>query len=156
MTVGSGRAGWSTVHNWGVDVGAVHIEGYHEVLALHKALMECKFDDLESIYAGSPFIAAIQHRPPILVRGGRHGALRHTTRIASTPSAGTLPPTSGGTRPTTGNDERTCNISSHLYGPPKTCSTSWPASHRRPRRTTIQKTNRLLPAQIDSGTNTRR
>lgn len=45
-----------------MDVEAVCVEGYHEVLALHRMLMECKFDDLGSIYAGSPFIAAIQHR----------------------------------------------------------------------------------------------
>ncbi|MCO1594147.1 hypothetical protein M8C17_03135 [Micromonospora sp. RHAY321] len=45
-----------------MDVGAVQVEGYHEVLTLHRMLMECKSDDLGSIYAGSPFIAAIQHR----------------------------------------------------------------------------------------------
>jgi hypothetical protein len=32
------------------------------VLALHRMIMEYKFDDLGSVYAGSPFIAAIQHR----------------------------------------------------------------------------------------------
>ncbi|MGC5017091.1 hypothetical protein [Micromonospora sp. DT47] len=45
-----------------MDVEAVRVEGYHEVLALHRMLMECKSDDLGSVYAGSPFIAAIQHR----------------------------------------------------------------------------------------------
>jgi hypothetical protein len=45
-----------------MDVDAVAVEGYHEVLALHRFLFECKMDDLTSVYAGSPFIAAIQHR----------------------------------------------------------------------------------------------
>jgi hypothetical protein len=45
-----------------VDVDAVAVEGYHEVLALHRFLFECKKDDLASVYAGSPFIAAIQNR----------------------------------------------------------------------------------------------
>jgi hypothetical protein len=44
------------------DVEPVRIEGYFEILALHKMLMEYKFDDLENSYAGSPFIAAIQNR----------------------------------------------------------------------------------------------
>lgn len=46
----------------GMDVEAVRIEGEYEVLSLHSMLMDCKFDDLASIYRGSPFIAAIQHR----------------------------------------------------------------------------------------------
>ncbi|WP_019900254.1 hypothetical protein [Salinispora arenicola] len=45
-----------------MDVQTVRVEGYHEVLALHRMFMECKSDDLGSVYAGSPFIAAIQHR----------------------------------------------------------------------------------------------
>ncbi|WFE49878.1 hypothetical protein [Micromonospora sp. WMMD1155] len=45
-----------------MDVEAVRVEGYHEVLALHRMLMECNSEDLGSVYAGSPFIAAIQHR----------------------------------------------------------------------------------------------
>ncbi|MEU7611926.1 hypothetical protein [Micromonospora sp. NPDC049204] len=45
-----------------MDVEAVRVEGYYEVLALHRMLMECKSEDLGSVYAGSPFIAAIQHR----------------------------------------------------------------------------------------------
>ena len=45
-----------------MDVDAVAVEGYHEVLALHRFLFECKMDDLTSVYAGSPFIAAIQNR----------------------------------------------------------------------------------------------
>jgi len=45
-----------------MDVEPVWVEGYYEVLALHRMLFECKFDDLDSTYAGSPFIAAIQHR----------------------------------------------------------------------------------------------
>ncbi|MCM0676219.1 hypothetical protein NCC78_16195 [Micromonospora phytophila] len=45
-----------------MDVEAVRVEGYHEVLALHRMLMECKSEDLGTVYAGSPFIAAIQHR----------------------------------------------------------------------------------------------
>jgi hypothetical protein len=45
-----------------VDVEPVRVEGYHEVLALHRMLFASKFDDLNSVYAGSPFIAAIQNR----------------------------------------------------------------------------------------------
>jgi hypothetical protein len=45
-----------------VDVGTVRVEGYYEVLALHRYLFECKGEDLSSEYAGSPFIAAIQNR----------------------------------------------------------------------------------------------
>jgi hypothetical protein len=45
-----------------VDVQAVRVDGEHEVLTLHGMIMEYKFDDLGSVYAGSPFIAAIQHR----------------------------------------------------------------------------------------------
>lgn len=45
-----------------MDVDAVRIEGYHEVLALHRFLFECKVEDITSVYAGSPFLAAIQHR----------------------------------------------------------------------------------------------
>jgi carboxylesterase type B len=45
-----------------MEIEAVRIEGYHEVLALHRMLMEYKFEDLASVYAGSPFIAAIQNR----------------------------------------------------------------------------------------------
>ncbi len=45
-----------------MDVEPVWVEGYHEVLALHRMLFESKFDYLNSVYAGSPFIAAIQDR----------------------------------------------------------------------------------------------
>lgn len=45
-----------------MDVGTVRVEGYHEVLALHRYLFDCKGEDLSSEYAGSPFIAAIQNR----------------------------------------------------------------------------------------------
>ncbi len=45
-----------------MDAQAVRVEGEHEVLTLHRMIMEYKFDDLASVYAGSPFIAAIQHR----------------------------------------------------------------------------------------------
>ena len=45
-----------------MDVDAVAVEGYYEVLALHRFLFEYKMDDLTSVYAGSPFIAAIQNR----------------------------------------------------------------------------------------------
>jgi hypothetical protein len=45
-----------------MDVDAVAVEGHSEVLALHRFLFECKMDDLTSVYAGSPFIAAIQNR----------------------------------------------------------------------------------------------
>jgi hypothetical protein len=45
-----------------VDVGTVRVEGYYEVLALHRYLFESKGEDLSSEYAGSPFIAAIQNR----------------------------------------------------------------------------------------------
>ncbi|MBE1485362.1 hypothetical protein [Plantactinospora soyae] len=45
-----------------MDVEPVWVKGYHEILALHRALFEAKFDDLDSTHAGSPFIAAIQHR----------------------------------------------------------------------------------------------
>ena len=45
-----------------MEVEAVRVEGYHEVLALHRMLMEYKFEDLASVYAGSPFIAAVQNR----------------------------------------------------------------------------------------------
>jgi hypothetical protein len=45
-----------------VDVETVRVDGYHEVLALHRYLFECKGEDLSSEYAGSPFIAAIQNR----------------------------------------------------------------------------------------------
>lgn len=45
-----------------MDVEGIIVEGYYEVLALHRFLFEYKFDDLDSIYAGIPYIAAIQHR----------------------------------------------------------------------------------------------
>jgi hypothetical protein len=45
-----------------VDVETVRVEGYYEVLALHRYLFECKGEDFSSVYAGSPFIAAIQNR----------------------------------------------------------------------------------------------
>lgn len=45
-----------------VDVQAVLLEGHDEILALHRMLMDSKSDDLDSEYAGSPFVAAIQHR----------------------------------------------------------------------------------------------
>ena len=45
-----------------MDVGTVRVEGYHEVLALHRYLFEYKGEDVSSEYAGSPFIAAIQNR----------------------------------------------------------------------------------------------
>ena len=45
-----------------MDVDAVPIEGHLEVVALHRFLFECKLEDISSVYAGSPFIAAIQHR----------------------------------------------------------------------------------------------
>ena len=45
-----------------MEVDAVSIEGHHEVLALHLFLFDCRLEDITSIYAGSPFIAAIQHR----------------------------------------------------------------------------------------------
>ncbi|WP_233624224.1 hypothetical protein [Actinoplanes sp. ATCC 53533] len=45
-----------------MDVGAVRVEGYYEVLALHRYLFECKGEDISSEYAASPFIAAIQNR----------------------------------------------------------------------------------------------
>jgi hypothetical protein len=38
-----------------VDIGTVHVDGYHEVLALHRYLFECKGEDLTGEYAGSPF-----------------------------------------------------------------------------------------------------
>ena len=45
-----------------MEVDAVPIESRHEVLALHRFLFDCKLEDITSIYAGSPFIAAIQNR----------------------------------------------------------------------------------------------
>ncbi|WP_203841260.1 hypothetical protein [Winogradskya humida] len=45
-----------------MDVRTVVVEGYYEVLALHRYLFECKGEDLSSEYAGSPFVAAIQNR----------------------------------------------------------------------------------------------
>ena len=45
-----------------VNVDAVHVEGYLEVLALHRFLFESKGEDFSSIYAGSPHIAAVQNR----------------------------------------------------------------------------------------------
>jgi hypothetical protein len=45
-----------------VDVEPVWIEGYYEILALHRVLFERKFDDPGSPYEGSPFLAAIQDR----------------------------------------------------------------------------------------------
>ena len=48
-----------TVH---VDVDGIIVEGYYEVLALHKYLFHFKLEEIASEYAGSPLIAAIQHR----------------------------------------------------------------------------------------------
>jgi hypothetical protein len=45
-----------------MDVGTVRVEGFHEVLALHRFLFESKGEDFSSVYAGSPYIAAIQNR----------------------------------------------------------------------------------------------
>jgi hypothetical protein len=45
-----------------IPIEPVCVQGYYEILALHRALFEGKFDDPESPYAGSPYIAAIQHR----------------------------------------------------------------------------------------------
>jgi hypothetical protein len=45
-----------------VDVQTVRVEGPYEILALHRMILESKFDDLSSVYAGSPYIADIQHR----------------------------------------------------------------------------------------------
>jgi hypothetical protein len=45
-----------------MDVGTVLIEGHHEALALHRFLFEYKGEDISSVYAGSPFLAAIQNR----------------------------------------------------------------------------------------------
>jgi hypothetical protein len=43
-------------------IESVCISEYYEILALHRLLFEGKFDDQESPYAGSPYIAAIQNR----------------------------------------------------------------------------------------------
>ncbi|WP_307872826.1 hypothetical protein [Paractinoplanes ovalisporus] len=40
----------------------MRVEDYREILALHRFLFESKGDDLTSIYAGSPYIAAVQNR----------------------------------------------------------------------------------------------
>src|SRR3954464_8831995 len=45
-----------------MDVEAVPIEGHQEVLVLHRFLFEFKLEDIASVYAGSPIIAAIQRR----------------------------------------------------------------------------------------------
>jgi hypothetical protein len=45
-----------------MEVTAVHVEGYHEVLALHRFLFEYKGEDFSSAYAGSPYIATVQNR----------------------------------------------------------------------------------------------
>jgi hypothetical protein len=45
-----------------MDVEPVWIEGYDEILALHKMLMDRKFDGPEDEYFGSPYIAAVQDR----------------------------------------------------------------------------------------------
>ena len=44
-----------------VDTKPVVTDG-SEVLALHRMLMETKFGNLNSVYAGSPIIAAVQNR----------------------------------------------------------------------------------------------
>lgn len=72
-----------------MDVAAVRIEGYHEVLALHRFLFECKGDELASVYAGSPFIAAVQNRladaleaaDPGTGRTEWRGVQQHTQRV---------------------------------------------------------------------------
>jgi hypothetical protein len=44
-------------------VGPVVIDDYYEALALHKMLMVAKFEsDVDNIYVGSPFVAAVQRR----------------------------------------------------------------------------------------------
>jgi hypothetical protein len=45
-----------------MDVEPVQIEGYYEILALHKMLVDRKFDGPEDEYFGSPYIAAVQNR----------------------------------------------------------------------------------------------
>jgi hypothetical protein len=45
-----------------MDLGAARVEGYHEILALHRLLFECKREDVSNEYAGSPNLAAIQNR----------------------------------------------------------------------------------------------
>lgn len=45
-----------------MDVGEVRVQGYYEVLALHRVLFERKGEDLTDVYAGSPYLAAIQNR----------------------------------------------------------------------------------------------
>jgi hypothetical protein len=65
-----------------MDVGTVRVEGYHEVLALHRYLFECKGEDLSSEYAGSPFIAAIQNRLADALEAADPGAGWTTWRAA--------------------------------------------------------------------------
>jgi hypothetical protein len=78
-----------------VDGETVRVEGYHEVLALHRMLMECKSDALGSVYAGSPFIAAIQHRLADALeaadpgQGGMTGGTPMVILTASRPSVPT-------------------------------------------------------------------
>jgi hypothetical protein len=63
---------------------AVRIEGHLEVLALHRMLMEDKFEDIASKFAGSPFIAAIQNRLADALEAADAGSAWRNWRKAET------------------------------------------------------------------------
>jgi hypothetical protein len=70
-------------HTAPVDVGAVRVEGYYEVLALHRYLFDCKGEDFSSEYAGSPFIAALQNRLADALEAADPGSEWTTWRAAA-------------------------------------------------------------------------
>jgi hypothetical protein len=76
------RLGALVRHSMGMEVDAVPVEGYHEVLALHRFLFECKLDDLTSVYVGSPFIAAVQRRLADALEAADSGTRWATWRAA--------------------------------------------------------------------------
>ena len=67
-----------------MEFEAVRIEGHLEVLALHRMLMEYKFEDIASEFAGSPFIAAIQNRLTDALEAADAGSAWRNWRKAET------------------------------------------------------------------------
>lgn len=106
----------------------VRVEGYHEVLALHRMFMECKSDDLGSVYAGSPFIAAIQHRLADALEAADPGQGWHDWRNADghpyrvqAVRAHLTGAEGGGMTPTGSSARPTCETSSRCCGPRRSC-----------------------------------
>jgi hypothetical protein len=67
-----------------MEFEAVRIEGHLKVLALHRMLMEYKFEDIASEFAGSPFIAAIQNRLADALEAADAGSAWRNWRKAET------------------------------------------------------------------------